>query len=44
MKYKLTESIKFEGRTIYRIQALEDFSNVKKGDFGGYVESERNLS
>lgn len=27
-----------------RIQALKDFSNVKVGDIGGYVESEDNLS
>lgn len=32
------------GRTIYRIQALIDFSDVKAGDIGGYVESEENLS
>ena len=32
------------GRTIYRIQALVDFSDVKAGDIGGYVESEENLS
>lgn len=32
------------GRTIYRIQALADFSDVKAGDIGGYVESEENLS
>ena len=45
MKYKLTEeSIVFLGRTLYRIEALKDFSIVKKGDKGGYVESEDNLS
>ena len=27
-----------------RIQALRDFGDVKKGDIGGYVESEENLS
>lgn len=32
------------GKTLYRIRALKDFSNVKKGDLGGYVESEENLS
>lgn len=29
---------------IYRIRALRDFGNVKKGDLGGYVQSEENLS
>ena len=44
-KYKLTnESISFCGRKLYRIEALKDFSNVKKGDKGGFVESEENLS
>lgn len=32
------------GRPMYRIRALKDFSDVKKGQFGGYVESEENLS
>ena len=45
MKYRLTtESIELNGKTFYRIQALKDFSNVKKGSLGGFVESERNLS
>lgn len=45
MKYELTEeTIKFNGKTLYRIKALKDFSNVKKGSIGGFVESERNLS
>lgn len=44
-KYKLTdETIEFEGTTLYRIEALKDFGNVKKGDKGGWVESEDNLS
>ena len=44
-KYKLTqENIDFLGRTLYRIEALKDFDKVKKGDMGGYVESEKNLS
>lgn len=34
----------FDGRKLYRIEALKDFSNVKKGDKGGFVESEDNLS
>ena len=32
------------GHTLYRIEALKDFSDVKKGDKGGFVESEENLS
>lgn len=32
------------GKKLYRIEALKDFGNVKKGDFGGYVEKETNLS
>lgn len=44
MKYKLTdEAITYNGRTLYRIEALKDFGNVKKGDLGGFVEWE-NLS
>ena len=44
-KYKLTEeSINYFGKTLYRIEALKDFANVKKGDKGGYVQSEENLS
>ena len=44
-KYKLTEeSISYFGKTLYRIEALKDFANVKKGDKGGYVQSEDNLS
>ena len=45
MKYKLTEeSINYCGRKLYRIEALKDFGIVKKGDKGGYVQSEENLS
>ena len=44
-KYKLTnEIINVDGYTFYRIKALKDFSNVKKGDKGGFVENEENLS
>ena len=44
-KYKLTEeSIIYFGRTLYRIEALKDFGIVKKGDKGGYIEKENNLS
>ena len=44
-KYKLTdETIEFYGVKLYRIEALRDFGCVKKGDKGGFVQSERNLS
>ena len=44
-KYKLTEeSINYYGKKLYRIEALKDFSDVKKSDKGGYVMSESNLS
>ncbi len=45
MKYELTdESINYNGVTLHRIRALRDFGNVKKGDLGGFVEKEENLS
>ena len=45
-KFELTEEfiINNSGVKLYRIKALKDFSDVKKGDFGGYVQQERNLS
>ena len=44
-KYKLTkEMIEIDGRTLYRIKALRDFDNVKKGELGGFIEKEENLS
>jgi len=45
-KYRLLKEdyIKFNGKILYRIQALKNFSNVNKGDLGGYIESEDNLS
>lgn len=45
-KYKLLldDSIEHNGHTLYRIQALRNFSDVKKGDIGGYIEEEYNLS
>lgn len=32
------------GRTLYRIRALKDFGDVKKGDIGGLIEGTNNLS
>lgn len=50
-KYEIvkSESIVYNGRTLYRIRALKDLWTapikiVCKGDLGGYVESENNLS
>ena len=44
-KYKLTdECITFDDIKLYRIEALKDFGWVRKGDKGGFIESEDNLS
>ena len=45
-KYELLENdtIEVNGKTLYRIKALKDFSCIKKGDLGGYIEKENNLS
>ena len=44
-KYKLTEeTINVFNKTLYRIEALRDFNDVKKGDKGGFIEKEENLS
>lgn len=38
------KTLEFNGHTLHRIKALKDFSCVKKGDIGGWVECENNLS
>ena len=45
-KYQLIKdnSVEYKKKTLYRIKALRDFSDVRAGDIGGYVESENNLS
>ena len=45
-KYELltNDTIELNGKILYRIKALKDFSNVKAGDLGGYIEKEENLS
>lgn len=44
-KYKLTnETIYYYGKVLHRIKALRDFSTIKKGDIGGFVEGKNNLS
>lgn len=44
-KYELTdETIEYLGHTLHRIKALKDFGDIKKGDLGGFIEKEANLS
>jgi len=44
-KYKLTKETKtINSVTLHRIEALRDFGNVKKGEKGGWIQSEDNLS
>jgi acetyltransferase-like isoleucine patch superfamily enzyme len=49
MKYEITKKKKHRvtvngSIVLQRVRALKDFSNVKKGDLGGFVEKEDNLS
>ena len=44
-KFELTEETKkVHGITLHRIKAIASFGNVQKGDLGGLVEGEENLS
>ena len=44
-KFRLTEEVKiYNGVELHRIEALKDFSDVKKGEKGGWVQFESNLS
>ena len=44
-KFKLTnEKIVLRNNVFYRIEALKDFADVRKGDRGGFLENEFNLS
>ena len=44
-KFELTdETREWHGHTLHRIKALKKFGNVKKGDLGGFIEKEDNLS
>lgn len=45
-KYTLTRTYKVlsNGRRAFRIKASKSFGNVKVGDLGGFIESEKNLS
>ena len=43
-KYKLTDNTKIlNNRTLYQIQAIKDFGNIKSGELGGWIEKEVNL-
>ena len=45
MKYELTDdTITIDGIILHQIKALRSFGNVTKGDLGGWVEKEDNLS
>ena len=46
-KYRIREDMPLKldgGINLYRIEALKDFSDVKKGDIGGCIEKGENLS
>ena len=44
-KYELTDrTIDVDGHILHKIMALKDFRNVKAGNYGGFIESENNLS
>ena len=44
-KYKLTKNTKdYFGAKLFQIEALMSFGSVSKGDLGGWIEKEGNLS
>ena len=44
-KYELTSETKvINGVELHRIKALKSFGNIKEGNLGGWIESEKNLS
>ena len=44
-KYELTKETKqLFGLTLFRIRVLKDFGGFQKGDLGGWIEKEENLS
>lgn len=44
-KYEFTgKTQEYGGKTLRQIRALKDFGDVSKGDIGGWIEDERNLS
>ena len=46
MKYELTERSLYNsrGKKLFHIKALKDFGHIKKGQLGGLVQGEHNLS
>jgi predicted acyltransferase (DUF342 family) len=45
MKYKIRKDLPHPTiAKLYKIEALKSFANVKKGDLGGFIEKEENLS
>ena len=40
----LDDTIEVFGRKLFRIKATTDFGDVEKGELGGYIEKEENLS
>ena len=44
-KYEFTgETRIYQNRTLHQIRALHDFFFIKKGEVGGWIEQESNLS
>lgn len=43
-KYEMFKQEKHNGFTYYRIRAIKNFGNIKKGTIGGLIQSENNLS
>ncbi len=44
-KYELTDETRaIDGHILHRIRALRDFTDVRAGDLGGWIECEDNLS
>lgn len=44
-KYEITRETKvIDGVELHRIKALKSFGNVKKGDLGGWIESEKTIA
>lgn len=43
-KYEIVNAYNWNGKIIKQIRALRSFGNVKKGQIGGWIESEDNLS
>lgn len=45
-KYEIikTDYIEYKNRKLFRIKAIRNFSYIRKGELGGYVQNENNLS